>query len=375
MPGVVDVHVLTEGFDPAFEKTLRESADSTAETGSPDPVALAALRDSGLLALAVPRGQGGAGADAVQLNRAVERMAYLNPSVAIILFQHFAVASRIAEWGTPQQKDTVLPALADGTWLAASAWSEPGAGAAKLRLASTGRRQEDGSWLLDGAKSFTTGASVADVYLVLVTTTEGMPVAGHGYGAAGQTFFLVEAGNPGLACDLGLDLVGMRGSATGFVSLRGCRVDDAARLGPENAASNVIAEVRKSGLTLGAVSAGIAWAAIELLVAHLRQRGRLTQPWLSRLVELSARVESAHALVALAGARSSDDPGMTTLRSKLYASSAAEEICLEVARMFGSAGYMRANAVNQLLADARAVGLMGPANDLCRELVATTWAS
>ena len=66
---------------------------------------------------------------------------------------------------------------------------------------------------------------------------------------------------------------------------------------------------------------------------------------------------------------------MTTLHSKLYASTAAEEICLDVARMLGSACYAPALRLNLLLADARAVALMGPTNDLARELVALTWRS
>ncbi len=376
MPGIVSgVHVTTD-VAPELEKRLRQSADETVGTGRPDRDTLTDLRHSGLLATAVPREYGGAGGDAADVNRVVERLAYLNPSVAIMAFQHFAVASRIAEWGSAAQKAALLPRLADGSCLAASAWSEPGAGAAKRHLSSTGVRRTDGIWVLDGSKSFTTSASVADLYLVLVRT--GDPVEGpdSGYGAAGQTFFLVEACNPGLVPDLSLDLVGMRGSATGFISLRNCVVGDVDRLGALGHAARIIAGVRESGATLGAVAVGVVQAALDLLVDHLRRRGHLAMPVVrDRLVDLATQVESARAIVERAGRRASADPGVTTLHSKLYASAVAEQVCLEVARMLSSTGYTTGSGVNRLLADARAVALMGPTNDLCRELVAATWVN
>lgn len=352
---------------------LSESAAHSGPAGVPDRVTLAALRADGLLGTAVAARHGGAGGDAAAVNHVVEEIAAVDPSVAIIAFQHFAVSARIAEWGTEEQQRRFLPLLADGTWLAASAWSESGAGAAKRNLASRGERLADGRWRLDGAKTFTTGAGVADVYLVLVQT--GRPGgSAQGYGSDGQTFFLVEADAPGLVADLGLDLAGMRGSATGLLALDGCVVADTDRLGPADGAASVIAGVRESGASLGAVSVGIARAAFDLAVRHAQQQGLLDLPTVRhRLVDLATRLEAARAVVARAGARSSAQPGLATLHSKLHASVAAEEICLDVARMLGSAGYREGAPIGRLLADARGIAFMGPTNDLCRDLVAAAW--
>ncbi|NGO67963.1 acyl-CoA/acyl-ACP dehydrogenase [Streptomyces sp. SB3404] len=361
---------------PALRERLRESADLAEVSGEPDRDLLKELRASGLLAAAVPREFGGAGSDPAEVNAIVEELATLNPSMAIIAFQHFAVSARVAEWGTRRQRETLLPRLADGGCLAASAWSETGAGAAKRHLGSTGTRRADGSWVLNGAKSFTTGASVADVYLVLVQSEEPEEGAEGVYGGSGQTFFLVGSDNPGIVPDLSLDLVGMRGSATGFVSLSECVVQDADRLGEEGRAPEIIAGVRESGATLGAVAVGAAQSAFDLALQHLRRRGLLDKPQVRhRVTELATRLEAARAIVERAGARTAPDPGLTTLHSKLHSSAAAEEICLDVARMLGSAGYTTGARLNRILADTRAVALMGPTNDVCRELVAVSWPS
>jgi alkylation response protein AidB-like acyl-CoA dehydrogenase len=362
-------------LDPAVRDRLAACAEAADRSGEPDRDAVAVMRDSRLLGLAVPYEYGGAGGDAVSLNAHIEQVAAANASAAIMLFQHYAVSSRIVEYGTPEQRRQLLPKLAAGHWLAASAWSETGAGADKKKLSTTARRTPDGGWLLDGAKSFTTSAGVADIYLVLAQSDELDPAAADtGYGAAGQTFFLVWGDNPGLVPDTSMRLTGMRGSATGFVSVRDCLVPDTARLGEQGIAASIIAGVRESGATLGAVAVGVAQAALDAAHQHAQRRGLLGhQAVRHRLVDLGTQVEAARGLVERAGRRSSADPGMTTLHSKLFAASAADHVIADIERMLGSAGYVESHAINRYGRDARAVALMGPTNDLCKELVSLPW--
>ncbi|MCT9933580.1 acyl-CoA/acyl-ACP dehydrogenase [Planotetraspora sp. A-T 1434] len=354
---------------------LESTAPTADEYGRPADDALEALRGSGLLGAAVPVPYGGLGGDAIDTNRLVMRVARADASMAIVLFQHFAVTARLVEHGTPEQRERILPDLASGRWLAASAWSETGAGANKRDLSTVAVAGGDGTWELDGVKSFVTGAGIADVYLVLTQTGEkgGQEVA---YGAAGQTFFLVEATNPGLVNNPAMDLVGMRSSATGGITLRRCRVPDRDRLGETGRAASIIARVRESGASLGAVSVGVAEAGYAHLVAGLRDRGQLgNQAVRHQLVDLATRIEAARAIVEQAGRRDAEDPGLTTLHSKLFASAVCEGVMADVARMLGSAGFLRSHLVNRLQRDARAVALMGPTNDLCRELVSVQWVS
>ncbi|HWR48007.1 MAG TPA: acyl-CoA dehydrogenase family protein [Pseudonocardiaceae bacterium] len=349
--------------------TLRRVANTADELGRPLPEVLDVVRGCGVLGLVIPVRYGGMGRDTVAVNRVVTDVAREDASTAIILFQHFAVSARITDWGNEEQKRTLLPRAASGEWILASAWSETGAGADKRRIATTAERQPDGGWTLDGAKSFTTGAGIADLYLVLAKSGEdeyGTSI----YGAGGQSFFLVEAETPGVVPGHGLDLVGMRASATGFVQLRSCRVSADALLGPEGEATRIIDTVRESGATLGAVSVGIAEAAYDILVDHVIKRGLTSQQAIRhRIVNLATQIEAARAIVERSGRRDAADPGMTTLYSKLFASTTSETVVAEVHRMLGSTGFVRTHPVNRLGHDARAVALMGPTNDVCRELV------
>ncbi|MFD0384012.1 acyl-CoA dehydrogenase family protein [Streptomyces stramineus] len=124
------------------------------------------------------------------------------------------------------------------------------------------------------------------------------------------------------------------------------------------------------------MSTGIAESAYRLALAHAERRGLVGQQAVRyRLVDLAARVEAARALVERAGRRDSAEPGITTLHSKLIASTTSEEVCQEALRLLGSAGFLRSHPLNKLAQDARAVGLMGPTNDLCRELVSARWTA
>ncbi|MEO7194659.1 MAG: acyl-CoA dehydrogenase family protein [Pseudonocardiaceae bacterium] len=359
--------------------TLRRVANTADETGLPRPEALEAVRGCGVLGLAIPIQYGGMGRDTVAVNRVVTDVARVDASTAIILFQHFAVSARITDWGSDEQKRALLPRAAAGEWILASGWSETGAGADKRRVATTARRLPDGGWTLNGAKSFTTGAGIADLYLILAQSGEAQSSEAQSsedtdeasaYGAGGQSFFLVEAKKPGLIPEHGLDLVGMRASATGFIQLRSCQVSADALLGPEGEATRIIGTVRESGATLGAVSVGIAEAAYDILLDHVLTRGLTNQQAIRhRIVNLATQVEAARAIVERSGHRDTADPGMTTLYSKLFASTTCETVVAEVHRMLGSAGFIRTHPVNRLGRDARAVALMGPTNDVCRELV------
>jgi alkylation response protein AidB-like acyl-CoA dehydrogenase len=355
---------------------LREHVVTADEAGKPAPEVLAALRSSPLPGLVVPKRYGGAGSDALEANRVIERIARYDPSTAIIAFQHMAVCSRIAEWGSDAQCEDLLPKLACGDWLAASAWSESGAGAAKKNLATIADELPDDGWTISGGKAFTTGAGVTDIYLVLAQSTPVTEDNGSAYGASGQSFFLVPATNPGIEPNLSLDLAGMRASATGFVELKDCRLEATALLGPRDTASTIIAGVRQSGATLGAVSTGIAKAAWDLGFQAAQRTSLLgLQAVRHRLVDLRGQVEAAQALVERAGRRDGADPGEVTLHSKIYASQVAEEVVAAIARLLGSTGYVRTHPINRMARDARAVALMGPTNDLSRELVSSPWAA
>ncbi|GGG65581.1 acyl-CoA dehydrogenase family protein [Paenibacillus radicis (ex Gao et al. 2016)] len=338
------------------------------DTGRTQQGSLDALKASGLLGSLVPLEYGGLGYDSLFAGRLIASIAEVDPSIAIIVFQHFSVVSRILEWGSLKQRTDYLPKLANGQWLAASAWSETGAGANKQNISTVADRTVDGDWVIGGVKSFTTGSGLADLYLVLVQTGTGDP--GSLYGNSGQSFFLIET-TQGITADADTNLSGMRGSSTGFINLHQCEVANEQLIGPLGGAPRVINGIRECGLTLGSVSLGISEAAYKLALAQVLNRGQQSNPVLqTALSELHMQLEAVRALVEKVAAKEGGDQlSQIAYQSKIFASESSEKIVREAQQIIGGSGYVRGKKIERLLRDARAVSLMGPVNRLAREII------
>ncbi|MGG8409908.1 acyl-CoA dehydrogenase family protein [Streptomyces sp. 12297] len=343
-----------------------EAHDDT--TGRPSDSALDALRASGVLRLPVPVEYAGFGAGWHDANRVITTLARTDASVGIIVFLHYAAVSRIIAYGSQEQRKQVLTAVSDHGLILASSWSEPGSDAAKQNIATTAQRQADGGWVLNGAKTFTTGAGVADLYLVLART--GAQDSGSGsYGRTDQGIFLVDSTRPGFTTDGVLDLSGMRRSATGLIRLEGYAAEDGDVLIRSGDTPAVIGHPHTVGLTLGAVALGVAEEAHDIAVEVGRRRSLLDSPlYRHHVFELGSRLAAVRGVVEAATAPPGDRSG-PALTAKVFASETAEAICRGAQELAGSAAFSRGHALNRLAQDARAVTLMGPPNYLCRELV------
>lgn len=366
---------LKPAIDPQLQQRIRDLRQDCDIAHAPAPELVQSIRDSTFIGTVVPTEYGGLGEDSARANYVVTQLAKSDPSLAIVVFQHFAVCSRIAEWGTEHQKSAILPKLASGEWLAASAWSERGAGANKRNIATLASRRDSSTWSVSGTKSFTTGAGLANIYLVLSQTdaSEGAADATE-YGSIGQTFFLVPATTAGFQADLSMRLTGMRASATGTLRLSNCELPDSAILGTVGAAPTIISGVRESGMTLGAVALGIAEGAYDLALDSVRRQNRLDDALTrSRLLALAQQIEAAASLVEKVGSPACPRRGDLTLFSKLLASETAESVCTGARHLLGSSAFAEEHPLNILARDARAIALMGPTNELCRDLLGRSW--
>ena len=113
------------------------------------------------------------------------------------------MAPYILHYGTPEQKSQYLPKLASGEMIGAIAMSEPAAGSDLQGIKATAIQQADGSYLLNGSKTFITNGWHADLVMVVAKTN---PAAG----AKGTSLLLVERGMAGFSVGKRLKKLGMR---------------------------------------------------------------------------------------------------------------------------------------------------------------------
>src|SRR5271166_6934161 len=181
----------------------------------------------GLMGIEIPEEYGGQGGNFFQAVLAVEALAAVDPSAAVIVdVQNTITNNVIIRWGNAEQKRRYFPKLAKDT-VASFALSEAGSGSDAFALATRAVRDGD-HFRLTGRKLWITNAAEAGIYFLFANAN---PEAGH----KGITCFLVERNTPGFQVGKKEDKLGIRASSTCELILDDCRVP----------AENVLGEVGK----------------------------------------------------------------------------------------------------------------------------------
>src|SRR5579863_8089008 len=172
------------------------------------------LAEQDILGLPFPTEYGGTGTGTLMLNMAVEEIAKVDASCALILMVQELGTLPIQLFGSEELKERFLPKCASGEWSPAFALSEPEAGSDPAGMKTTAVKDGD-EWVINGTKNWITNAGVADFYIVFAVTDRAN---------ARVTAFVIEADRPGFSIG-GLEhKLGIKGSPTGSLVLEDVRV-------------------------------------------------------------------------------------------------------------------------------------------------------
>ncbi|GGX46716.1 acyl-CoA dehydrogenase family protein [Streptomyces fructofermentans] len=140
-------------------------AKVVADGGHPDELWSEAAK-LGYLGVNLPEEYGGGGGGIAELSIVLEELGAAGCPLLMMVVSPAICGTVIARFGTPEQKRTWLPGLADGSRTMAFGITEPDAGSNSHRITTTARR--DGSdWLLTGRKVFISGVDIADATLIV----------------------------------------------------------------------------------------------------------------------------------------------------------------------------------------------------------------
>ncbi|GAA4354797.1 acyl-CoA dehydrogenase family protein [Angustibacter luteus] len=282
----------------------------------------------------------------------------------------------ILQSGTDTQVRRWLPAVASGDAVAAFALTEPEAGSDAAALALAAERDGDG-WRLTGTKVWISNAPQADVYTVFARTTPGA-------GSRGVSAFVVPADRAGLGGQ-SLDLLSPHPIG---------RLDfDGVRVGPDELLGEVDRGFAVAMRTLdlfrpsvGAFAVGMAAAALDASVAHVRRRVAFGGPLADqqsvahRLAEMATRTQAARLLVyQAASAYDAGLPGVTSraAMAKLTATETAQYVVDSAVQLHGARALQRGHLLEHLYREVRAPRIYEGASEvqlgiIARELLRDT---
>ncbi len=310
--------------------------------------------DLGLMGIEIPEEYGGQGGSFFQSILAIEELAAVDASAAVIVdVQNTLFVNAILRWANDDQKRRYLREVASGT-VGAYALSEAGSGSDALAMQS--RAVQRGSeWILNGRKLWITNAAEAGLFLLFANAN---PDAGY----KGITCFLVERNFPGFSVGKKEDKLGIRASSTCELILDDCRVPESNVLGEVGKGYKIALETLNEGrIGIGAQMLGIARAALEHSLRYARERKQFGRPIAEfqaiqfDLAQMATEIEATRLLVYNAARlRETGRPFLTeAAMAKYYASQVAETVASKAVEIFGGVGFTKDYPVEKLYRDAK----------------------
>jgi butyryl-CoA dehydrogenase/short/branched chain acyl-CoA dehydrogenase len=310
----------------------------------------------GLMGIDIPEDYGGQGGDFFLSILAIEELARVDPSAAVIVdVQNTLCTNLVQRWGNEDQKRRYLPRLARDT-TASYALSEAGSGSDAFALATRAAASADGAeYRLSGRKLWITNAAEAGLYVVFATVD---PSAGY----KGITAFLVERDFPGFRVGKKEDKLGIRASSTCELILDDCRVPAANVLGETGKGYKIAIETLNEGrIGIAAQMTGLAQGALDHAVAYAKQRKQFGQRIADfqgvqfELAEMATEVEAARLLTYNAACLRQDAKPFLTeaAMAKYFASQIAERAASRAVEIFGGVGFTKDYPVEKLYRDAK----------------------
>ncbi len=233
---------------------------------------LGKMGELGFMGICLPVKYGGAGMDYISLGILSEGLEFGDSSVRETIAVHLGLhALPIFQWGTEEQKQQFLPALATGENIACFGLTEPGAGSDVGGMGSRARKDGD-DYILNGEKMWITLADVANRFLVFAKTDPDK-------GVRGITAFILERGWDGLTTGTIEGKMGVHASNTGWVNMADVRVPASHRLGEEGEGFKIaMSALDNARFGVAAGSIGIMKACLEESIAYAKERKTFGKP-------------------------------------------------------------------------------------------------
>ena len=308
--------------------------------------------EMGIMGIEIPDDFGGAGATFFMSVLAVEELARVDASVAVLVdVQNTLVNNALLRWGSEDLKARYFPKLA-ASWVGAYALSEAGSGSDAFALACRALDKGD-HYELTGRKLWITNAAEAELFIVMANLD---PAKGY----KGITAFVVERSSPGFQIGKKEDKLGIRASSTCELVFEGCRVPRANVLGEPGRGYKIAIETLNEGrIGIGAQMVGVAQGAFEHALRYSQERQQFGKPIGEFqavqfvLSEMATEIEASRLLTY--NAARLRDSGASFIKesamAKLYASRAAEFVTSKAVEVYGGYGFTREYPVEKYFRD------------------------
>lgn len=359
------------------QEKIAPSAEYFDRTGEFPLENIQLLGQNGLMGIEVPEQYGGAGMDPISYVLAMIEIAAADCAHStIVSVNNSLFCNGILQNGTEQQKQKYVRAIAEGKAIGAFALTEPQSGSDATAMRCRAVKQADGSFVINGKKSWITSGPVAK-YIVLFCITDPEK------GAKGISAFMVDTDKAGFSRGKTEPKLGIRASATCEIEFNDYVADADELLGKEGSGFKIAMSVLDAGrIGIASQAVGLARAAYEAAVAYVKERKSFGQPIGSfqmiqaKIADMKCRLDAAYLLTIRAAwvkqeadkhnGRFSNEASI----AKLTASEAAMFITHQALQIHGGIGYSKEMPLERYFRDAKITEIYEGTSEIQRLVIA-----
>jgi len=330
------------------------------------------IREMGLCGLTIPEEYGGIGLDCLSTTLVLEQIGRAHSAFRAAISTNNGIGSKaLIHSGTEEQKQSYLPRIASGEWLAAFALTEPEAGSDAAAIRTTAERKGD-EYVLNGLKHFITNGPEADVVTVMALTDPEKKARG------GISAFIVERGTPGLRVARVQKTMGPGGYHQGELVFEDCAIPAENRLGEEGEGLRIALQTLNHGrVVLAAAAVGLAQRMLDMSLEHAKLRVQFGRPLSKfqaiqfKLADMATAVHTSRLLVrhsAWLVDQGQPARGQAAM-AKLYATEALGRVADEAVQIFGGMGYMCELPIERMYREARLYRIVEGTSEIQRIVI------
>lgn len=331
------------------------------------------MKKLGFFGLLAPAEYGGVDVSTACFARVTEELARGWMSLAGAIGGHSVITYLIKTFGTPEQREKYLPAMAEGRIRATMALTEPGGGS-DLQAMRTQAVPTDEGYTITGSKTWISNAAHSGLIgLLCITDRDAKPAH------RGMSVLLVEPGD-GLTISKKLPKLGYRGVEACELVFDERKVPKDAVLGgePNQGWSHMMRGLEVGRIQVASRALGVGQAALNDAVRYAQERESFGKPiWKHQsvgnlLADMATKMRAARLLTLDAaekldaGVRADMEAGM----AKLFASETAMQVALDAIRVHGGYGYSKEYDVERYFRDAPLMIVGEGTNEIQRNVIA-----
>ncbi|EPV1123803.1 acyl-CoA dehydrogenase family protein [Vibrio harveyi] len=325
----------------------------------------------GFLSLYTPEEQGGLGLSRLDASIIFEQLSMGCTSTTAFMTIHNMVTWMVASFANEEVKDAFCPKLITGEFLGSYCLTEPNAGSDSASLTTSATKQGE-NYILNGGKTFISGAGDTDVLVVMARTGDA--------GAKGVSAFVVPADADGISYGRKEPKMGWNSQPTRAVTFDSVSIPVSNLLGEEGQGFVFAMKGLDGGrINIATCSIGTAQQALNQAAQYMQERKQFGkslaqfQALQFKLADMATELVAARQLVRYAASKlDRGDPDATTYcaMAKRFATDVGFQVCDQALQLYGGYGYIKEYPMERYFRDVRVHQILEGTNEIMRLIIA-----